>query len=98
VAVEERVLSLAARLRVSVQEHGHRVVSPSEPSGMSGITSVAVPNALGFQEFAKERGVHVRARPATPIGPEAVRVSTHFFNNENDIDQLVLVLDEYDGR
>lgn len=98
VAVEERVLSLAARLRVTVQEHGHRIVSPSEPSGMSGITSVAVSNALGFQEFAKERGVHVRARPATPIGPEAVRVSTHLFNNENDIDQLVLVLDEYDDR
>jgi selenocysteine lyase/cysteine desulfurase len=97
-AVEERVLSLAARLRVVVQEHGHRVLSPPEPAGMSGITCVVVPSALGFQEFAKERGVHVRARVTTPLGPEAVRVSTHFFNNENDIDQLVLALDEYDGR
>lgn len=94
-AVEKRVLSLAAQLRVAVQEHGHRVLSPPEPSGMSGITCVIVPRADGFQEFAKDRGVHVRARPATPLGPEAVRVSTHFFNNESDIGKLVETLDAF---
>ena len=97
-AVEARVLALATQLRVAVQEHGHRVLSSSDPRGMSGITCVVVPSALGFQEFAKQRGIHVRARPATPIGAEAVRVSTHFFNDENDIEKLVDALDAYSGE
>ena len=97
-AVEERVLSLAVNLRVAAQEHGHQVFSPPEPEGMSGITSVGVPDALDFQDFAKGRGVHLCPRPASPIAGEAVRVSPHFFNNEDDIGKFVETLDDYRGR
>ncbi len=94
-AVEERVLSLAVSLRIAAQEHGHRIYSPSERENMSGITSVAVPDAMDFQQFAKERGVHLCPRPASAIAGEAARVSPHFFNNQQDIDRFVEVLDEY---
>lgn len=94
-AVEERVLMLASRLRIAVQESGHPVVSLPEISGMSGITCVSVPDADGFQEYAKERGIHVRARPGTGSRQDAVRVSPHVFNDDGDIDNLVEALDAY---
>ncbi len=94
-AVEKRVLSLSSQLRITAQEHGHRVLSPPEPEGLSGINAVATSSAEGFQDFAEERGIYLRARPASPIGQDSVRVTPHFFNNTDDIDTFVDALDAY---
>ena len=97
-AVEKRVLSLSAQLRITAQEHGHSVLSPPEPEGMTGINAIATSSAEGFQDYAQERGIYLRARPASPIAEDSVRVTPHFFNNQDDIDTLVDALDEFRDR
>lgn len=97
-AVEARVISLSTHLRSVAQEHGHSILSTSDPQYMSGITSVVVPNSDEFASFAKRRNIHIRERPATPIGSAAVRVSPHIFNDESDIETLVDALDDYRKR
>ena len=97
-AVEKRVLSLSAQLRITAQEHGHSVLSPPEPEGMTGINAIATSSAEGFQDYAQERGIYLRARPASPIAQDSVRVTPHFFNNQDDIDTLVDALDEFRDR
>ena len=97
-AVERRVLDLTSKLRAALQEHGHTVLSYPEPASMSGITSVQVPDGPGFADFAKARNVHVPAQMATKPGAQAVRVSPHFFNNEDDIEALVDSMDEFRKR
>jgi len=94
-SVEARVISLSMYLRSVAQEHGHSILSTSDPEHMSGITSVLVPSAPGFAEFAKRRNIHIRERPATPIATDAVRVSPHIFNDKSDIDMLVEALNDY---
>lgn len=94
-AVESRVLHLATQLRSRAQEHGHTVISPSDRPRMSGITSVAIPRATEFAEFAKKRGIHVLPQKS-PTSPELiVRVSPHIFNDDSDIDTLVDALDDF---
>jgi selenocysteine lyase/cysteine desulfurase len=94
-AVEKRVIGLAMNLRVALQEHGHTVLSTSDVAHMSGITSVQVPDSQGFAEFAKARNVHVLPQMATTQDAQAVRVSTHFYNDESDIAALVEAMDDY---
>lgn len=94
-AVEHRALGLASELRMTVQEHGHRVLSDSSPSSMSAITSVAVASGVGFAEFAKGRNIHVLPQLSPTHGSDAVRVSTHIFNDSSDIHELVRALDDY---
>ncbi len=94
-AVEKRVITLATNLRAALQEHGHSVISVSEPGRMSGITSVVVPDSKGFAEFAITRGIYVVSQMALKQGAQAVRVSTHFFNDDSDIAKLVDAMDAY---
>ena len=96
-AVEQRVLGLAARLRSSLQEHGHTVLSDPDPRYASGITSVEVEDAAAFAQFCEERNIWVLARPSKE-GSQAVRVSTHFFNNEDDIAVFTEAMDEFRAR
>ena len=94
-AVEKRVITVATKLRAALQEHGHTVLSDSDPAHMSGITSVQVPDSQAFAEFAKARNIYVLAQMALKPGAEAVRVSTHFFNDESDIAKLVEAMDAF---
>ena len=48
-----------------------------------------LPDPARAREFLLERGVHVTGKP------EGVRVSTHFYNNEKDVDQCVAALVAY---
>ncbi len=97
-AVERRVLGLTAKLRASLQEHGHTVLSDPDPARMSGITSVQVPDSEGFAEFARSRNVWVVPQMGIVPGAQAVRVSPHFFCNGDDIAALVDVMDTYPAR
>lgn len=93
-AVEKRVLSLSSQLRITAQEHGHTVLSPPEPEGMTGINAIAV-SGEGFQAYAQERGIYLCVRPASVLGEASARVTPHFFNNQDDIETLVGALDDY---
>jgi len=97
-AVEKRVLELGAKLRAALAEHGHMVISDTDPAHMSGITSVQVTDGQAFAAFASTRGVHVPPVVATKQGAQAVRVSPHFFNNEEDIAAFVEAMNAFRAK
>lgn len=90
--VERRVLDLAARLRAGLVEAGARIVGDRQPT--SGITTFrwfddrADDLALA-QRMLAER-VYLSVRYTSHAG--GLRVSTHFFNDESDIERLIAVL------
>jgi len=93
--VERRVLQLTAHLREMVQDHGHKVLSSPSPKNMSGITSVAVPDARKFSEYCQQRGIWVLPQASLKRDTEAVRVSTHIFNNKEDVAEFTRALDMF---
>lgn len=95
--IERRVMSLTTHLRSELKEHGHLVLSSPEPEHMSGIASVAVSDAQAFTAFLQERRIWVLAQKAATQGREAVRVSTHFFNNIDDIALFIEAADDFRG-
>jgi selenocysteine lyase/cysteine desulfurase len=58
----------------------------------SGETLVRLPDPTRAREFLLERGVHVTEKP------EGVRISTHFYNSEEDVDACVAALVAYRER
>ena len=95
-AVERRVLELSAYLRVSVQERGHAVLSSQVPGSISGMTLVEVPDADRFVSYCQERDIYVRPGSSLPGDRDAVRVSPHIFNNEEDIDRFADALASFE--
>lgn len=84
-AIAERVLALNMYLTFRLSRAGFEVLSPGGEH-RSGQTLVAVPEAERAVLFLKERGVLVTPKP------QGVRVSTHFYNNEADLDACVAAL------
>lgn len=87
-AISQRVLALNAYLTDTLRRHGVDVLSPG---GLhrSGETLCAVPDPPAGRAFLESRGVLVTEKP------EGLRLATHFYNNEADIDRGVRVLAEY---
>ncbi|HOK47487.1 MAG TPA: hypothetical protein PLK67_16210, partial [Bryobacteraceae bacterium] len=82
-AIERRVMELAGCLRERLRALGARLRADESPHYQSPI--VAARFARPASELArtlKERGVLVSARH------DNLRVSTHFYNNQQDIDRL----------
>src|SRR5207253_11118732 len=82
--IEQRVLSLNRQLTERLIEAGWRVLSPVRNEGnRSAETLVEAENpALVVAELG-ERGVIVTEKP------QGIRVATHFFNNESDVERLL---------
>ncbi len=87
-AIAGRVLEINAYLVAKLHGKGFEVLSP-QGEHQSGQTLVAVPEPERAVAFLAERGVMVTPKP------EGVRVATHFFNNEEDVDACVRGLLEY---
>ena len=87
-AIAERVLSLNMYLTFLLDREGFTVLSPGGDH-RSGQTLVEVANPKAAVAFLKERGVLVTEKP------EGVRVSTHFYNTEADVDSGVDALLAY---
>lgn len=99
-AVDDHVRTLASRLREELQRLGVRVVSRPEPDALSGITTFEVSEAHGENEaflgaWLDER-VFVAMRYTSGVG--GIRVSTHFYNDDGDVDRLVGVAARLLGR
>jgi cysteine desulfurase / selenocysteine lyase len=90
--IEERALQLNQYLTAKLIDSGWRVLSPlgSEKS-RSAETLVAVENPARVVALLAERRVIVTEKP------QGIRVATHYFNNENDIDRLLEALNETRG-
>jgi cysteine desulfurase / selenocysteine lyase len=86
--IAERVLALNMYLTFRLGRESFEVLSPGGPH-RSGETLVRLADPSRAHAFLLERGVHVTEKP------EGVRVSTHFYNDESDVDACVAALVEY---
>ena len=88
--VEQRVLDLAGLLREELEATGVRIVSRPEPEARSGITTFTVSGDPTEDEALLERlldeRVYVSRRYTSHVG--GIRVSTHYYNDETDVEQL----------
>lgn len=92
--VEAHIRGLTERLRAGLERAGARLVTPADQDARSGITVFRC-----FDEPARDqalverlldRRVYVSMRFTAGVG--GIRVSTHFYNDESDIDRLVDVV------
>ena len=90
-AIREKSLRLTQRFIASVEEAGFRVTSPKEPARRGGTVTVAVdppdaraPIGAAVAAELQRREVIVDFRPGAGI-----RVSPHFYSNDDDLDRFV---------
>jgi selenocysteine lyase/cysteine desulfurase len=87
--IEDRVLELNRLLTSRLADEGYEVLSPSErDASRSGETLVKFDRPAEVVRSLFRRGVIVTEKP------EGIRVATHFFNNEDDIEKLMVTLGE----
>ncbi|MFL6227658.1 MAG: aminotransferase class V-fold PLP-dependent enzyme [Pyrinomonadaceae bacterium] len=90
--IERRALELNRRLTERLCEAGWKVLSPlGEESARSAETLVACADPARVFRHLHERRIAVTQKP------EGIRVATHFFNDESDIERLVVALRELGG-
>jgi len=85
--IERRILHLTGLLIEGVKTLGIRIVSPLEEEYRSGIVMIEPKN----REKAHEE--MVRNSISTSLRATGIRVSPHFYNNEEDIEKLLEVLE-----
>ncbi len=87
--IEERVLALNRHLTMRLEESGWKVLSPLQDENMrSGGTLVLAERPKRTVAHLARRGVAVTEKP------QGIRVATHFFNNEADVERLISALGE----
>ena len=87
-AIAERVLALNMYLTSRLQRRDFEVLSPGGDH-RSGATLVAVSDPGQAARFLAERNISVTEKP------EGLRIATHFYNDERDIDTCVEALIAY---
>jgi selenocysteine lyase/cysteine desulfurase len=95
--VAAHVVGLAERVADGLTELDLPVVSPRERAHRSGITVFRAGETpaddLALVEFLQARGIVVGARYTSGVG--GVRVSTHVYNDEADVDALLAAVAEW---
>lgn len=86
--IQSRVLQLNTVLTSAMRHEGFEVLSPSG-SGRSGQTLIAMDDPGAVTEFLRGEGILVTQKP------QGIRVSTHFYNNDEDIAKFVDALKKY---
>lgn len=99
-AIERHVLGLTDRLHEELPRLGVRVVTRPEREARSGITTFEVSddrteNDAFLQALLDER-LYVAMRYTSGVG--GIRVSTHFYNDHDDLDRLLQVMARLLGR
>ena len=85
--IEDRVVKLNQFLTSRLSESGWKVLSPiADDSTRSAETLVQVDDPAGVVAKLAERKIIVTKKP------QGIRVATHFFNNEDDIERLLEAL------
>ena len=81
--IENRILDLTDYLIDRVREAGWKLQTPEEKSYRSGIVNFLIDKPMERVEQLAKKGIIVSARA------NGIRVSPHFYNTEEEIDQLV---------
>jgi selenocysteine lyase/cysteine desulfurase len=92
--VEERVLALTGVLWDNLAAAGFTVATPRSPEARAGIVCFTAGDPARDQELARrltDQGVYVSCRYRRGIG--GARASMHFYNNQEDIEQLIAALE-----
>jgi selenocysteine lyase/cysteine desulfurase len=90
--LQARVLELNRLLTSRLLENGWQILSPLQnENGRSGETLVSVEKAAEVVRHLFRRGVVVTEKP------EGIRVATHFFNSEDDVERLIVGMNETRG-
>jgi selenocysteine lyase/cysteine desulfurase len=85
--IERRILSLTSYLVEKLHDLNLDIISPlEEEKSRSGIIVFKIPDALEIVRKLEEKRIFVSARGG------GIRVSPHFYNNEEDIDILIRAL------
>lgn len=88
--VEARVLELNRSLTEQLNETGWQVLSPlKEEAARSAQTLLAAGEPKQLTEYLFSRGIAVTEKP------QGIRISTHLFNNQEDIARLIEALKLY---
>jgi selenocysteine lyase/cysteine desulfurase len=94
-AVESRVLELRNRLYGALRSQFRlRVLSPPPGPLASPLLAFELPDGFEDGPFASrlQERYGISVRPLSPLIPRGIRVSTHVFNSETDVDRLVEAL------
>lgn len=87
--IEQRALTLNRHLTTRLIAAGWKVLSPlANEASRSAETLIEVERPHYVVKHLAERGV------AVTIKREGIRVATHFFNNEDDIERLIAALEQ----
>jgi selenocysteine lyase/cysteine desulfurase len=87
--IQSRVLEVNRYLTEQLATNGWKVLSPiANENSRSAETLVAADNPEALTRHLLKRGVIVTEKP------QGVRVATHFFNSEDDIDKLIEAMNE----
>ncbi len=90
--IAERALFLAQRLQRGLRAlPGVEVLTPADPALGAGITTLKTDRVPFRQLYEAYGAAHMRCRVVTEQGLDAVRVSTHLFNSEDECDRVVAV-------
>jgi selenocysteine lyase/cysteine desulfurase len=87
-AIAARILDLNMYLTTRLEREAFEVLSPGGPY-RSGETLLRLPNPRAATAFLLERRVHVTEKP------EGIRIATHFYNDEAEVDACVDALVEW---
>lgn len=94
--IAARGRELAQRFRAGLADvPDMEVISPTEPRLQTPIVTIRTPR-IGYGElFGKlMSGHHMRCRPVSEQGLDALRISLHLFNLEEDVDALLAAIDK----
>ena len=80
--IEERVLSLNRLLTARLDEAGWKVLSPSRSENTRSAETLVQTDDTVAAKLAEQKIIVTKK-------PQGIRVSTHFFNNEDDIERLI---------
>jgi len=90
--VEAHVLDLSGYCIDGLAERDYEVLTPVDPARRGGVVAVVIDNAPAVERFMSEHSIDVYSGHTYN---KTLRIDPHIFNNKDDIDTFLLMLDEY---